>query len=103
MTTPQEPGPPQPKKRQTRKKAADEVTDLKAVAAIKDLKFESREDPQERRSRLSIKEAQAQHELWRDKIMIYACLVALSVLGIASLFFLLFPGQTSESRTWAAA
>jgi hypothetical protein len=103
MTTSSEPDPTQPKKPQSRKKQVNRPTDLQTVIDSKDLRFESREDPQERRSRLSIKEAQAQHELWRDRIMIYACLVALSVLGMVSLVFLLVPGQTTESRTWAAA
>jgi hypothetical protein len=103
VTFPSEPDPSQPKKRRTRKKPAGPITDLQALISSKDLRFESPEDPAERRSRLSIKEAQANHELWRDKMMIFACLVALIVLGLVSILFLFMTGQSPETRTWAAA
>jgi hypothetical protein len=79
------------------------TTGINALISSKDFHFESREDPQERRSRIAIKEAQARHELWRDKILLVACLVALGVLGVVCLLFLFLPGQSTESRTWAAA
>jgi len=50
-----------------------------------------------------IKEEQARHELWRDKAMIFACLIALTILGLVSIVFLFAPGQHPETRTWTAA
>ena len=36
-------------------------------------------------------------------MMIFACLVALSILGLVSILFLFLPGQAQDTRTWAIA
>jgi hypothetical protein len=96
-------GPDPPGKRRVRKRPNKQTDDLRAFLETQELRFESLEKPDERRSRLSIKEAQARHELWRDKVMIFACLIGLSILGLVSILFLFLPGQPSETRTWAIA
>ena len=35
--------------------------------------------------------------------MIFACLIALTILCAVSITFLFLPGQANETRTWAAA
>jgi hypothetical protein len=61
------------------------------------------ESPDEMRSRLSIEEAKAAHEIWRDKVILRCCLFAVPVLIVACLSVLLIPGGPVEARTWAAS
>jgi hypothetical protein len=51
---------------------------------------------------VSIEEARAKHDLWRDKMLILTCLVALSVVGLVCVILLFVPGWDAERRTWAA-
>lgn len=98
-----DPQPSPPKKRQPRKKVDGPKIDLQALIFSDGLRFESREDPEDRRSRLAIEKARANHELWRDKLMVFACLIALAILGTVSIVALFLGNHHPETRTWAAA
>jgi hypothetical protein len=55
--------PQQPRKRRPRKKPAAPDTDILTLMQAGKVRLETEEDPEERRSRLSIEEAKARHEL----------------------------------------
>ena len=101
MTAPDsEPVPP--RKRAARKKPGPEISVEKSTLAH-GLRIESAESPEELRSRLSIEEARASHELWRDRAILRVCLFGFPLLAFVCLLILLLPGGSVETRTWATS
>jgi hypothetical protein len=66
------------------------------------VEFKSREKPQELKARLQTEEKKAEHELWKEKIILRIVLAGLSTITLACLVVALIPGP-SEDKKWAMA
>ncbi len=95
---PSAPDPSKPSRRPARKAPAD---NLSLALAGQKVSVVSRETKQEQASRLRQEEARSAHDLWRDRLILRACLIAFPVLGGGCLLILFLPGQPIEARTWA--
>ena len=91
-----------PRKRGSRKKVRPTIA-VHEFDLAHGVRLETAESPEELRSRLSIDEAKAAHEIWRDKAILLCCLFAVPVLVVTCLLVLLLPGGSVEARTWAAS
>ena len=59
-----------------------------------------RETRAELQSHLKVEEEKARHERWKEKAVLLAVLVGLSVIAAACLVVVFFPGP-SEDKKWA--
>ncbi len=64
--------------------------------------FQSREMPEELVVRLRTEEKKADHELWKEKVILFVVLAGLIVITVTCLVITLIPG-TSEDKKWAMA
>ena len=101
MTTPKS-DPRLARKRSVRKKSDPAMT-LDRLIALLGLDVKSAERPEEMRSRLAIEKKRAEHELWRDRLVLRFSLVAFSVVGVGALLILIWPGQSHVAQTWASS
>jgi hypothetical protein len=67
-----------------------------------DAKIKPRELPAERASRLTIDEAKARHQLWKEKVVLVATLIGLGSISIVCFAIALRP-EPSEDKKWAMA